>query len=104
MTATISIPAYAPHETITLTAPTEWHKRIAALSPRCLYGPRFSRPLVDSWPLADLSGVQLRASLRRGSLRCDFPPGALRRNIPQRRLPRRVNGRERGRSPMEAPT
>ncbi len=48
MTATISIPAYAPHETITLTAPTEWHKRIAALSPRCLYGPRFSRPLVDT--------------------------------------------------------
>jgi len=47
----VTIPAFAAdtlHETITLYAPVAWHDRIRALAPRCCYGPRYSRYVLET--------------------------------------------------------
>ena len=58
MSEQVTIPAYAAdtlHETMTLDAPAEWHKRIRALTARTCYGPRWSRAAVSH--LLDMSAM-----------------------------------------------
>lgn len=45
---TITIPAFGAGENLTLEAPADWHPRIETLAERTVYGPRFSRRVVDS--------------------------------------------------------
>lgn len=50
MSASITIPAYAAdtlRESLTIEAPEDWHERIEALSPRCCYGPNYSRSVLS---------------------------------------------------------
>lgn len=47
-TSKVTFPAFGIGEEMAITAPVEWHARISALSPLCLYGPNYSRHVVDT--------------------------------------------------------